>query len=89
VKEKALIAKPFAGPFLFFNPLKKTAGEHNPADPRLVPSSFALSASLSAEEDFELAADFLDVFVRAGERVVGFLAGCGFLAALWMVASRL
>jgi hypothetical protein len=73
---KALMAKPQPGSALLF-PL----GE--PASPTL-----AIGA-LSMEDDFEIGGDFLDVFVRAGERVGGFLAGCMLIAGIWMVHAAL
>jgi hypothetical protein len=88
VNKKALMAKAFAGPFLFLNPLKKVNGRRTTADSRLFPSTFAISAVLSTEDDFELGGEFLDVFVRAGERIAGFFLGCGFVAFVWIIWSR-
>ena len=59
------------------------------ANLRLDPPHFAISAALSGEEDFELGGEFLDVFVRAGERVAGFLAGCMLIAGVWFLCAAL
>ena len=44
----------------------------------------AVSAGLSAEEDFELGQEFLDVFTRASERVAGFVVGCTVMGVVWL-----
>ena len=74
---KALMAKPHPGSALPY-PL----GESDP--PQL-----AIGACLSAEDDFELGGEFLDVFLRAGERVGGFLVGCMLVAGIWMLHAAL
>lgn len=73
---KALMAKPQPGSALLF-PLRK------PASPPLV------IGALSMEDDFELGGEFLDVFVRAGERVGGFVVGCMLVAGIWMLHAAL
>jgi hypothetical protein len=55
----------------------------------LEPANFAISAPLSAEEDFELGGEFLDVFVRSGEHAAGFLAGCMLIAGVWILYAAL
>ena len=51
----------------------------------LVPSNFAVSASLVTEDDFELGGEFLEVWARAGERAAGFLLGAAVVAAAWVI----
>ncbi|HEY6578077.1 MAG TPA: hypothetical protein VIY09_02025 [Rhizomicrobium sp.] len=53
------------------------------------PTPLASGASLSTEDDFELGGEFLDVFVRAGERVAGFVAGCILVAGIWILWAAL
>lgn len=55
----------------------------------LVPSTFAASASLVTEDDFELGGEFLEVWVCAGKRVAGFLLGAGVVAAAWVICTSL
>jgi hypothetical protein len=74
---KALMAKPQPGSALLF-PLGESA-----APP------LAIGACLSTEDDFELGGEFLNVFLRAGERVGGFLAGCLLIAGIWMLHAAL
>jgi hypothetical protein len=66
-------------------PLGRSFFSRSEADPRLNPPQIAISAALSAEDDFELGGEFLDVFVRAGERVAGFLVGCMLIAGVWLL----
>ncbi|HEX3431368.1 MAG TPA: hypothetical protein VHT03_10820 [Rhizomicrobium sp.] len=47
------------------------------------------SAGFSAEEDFELNEDFLDVFTRASERLAGFVVGCTLIGVAWLAFSLL
>ena len=49
----------------------------------------AAGAFFSAEEDFELGSDFLDVFTRASERVAGFVVGCTVIGIVWLAVSLL
>ncbi len=52
----------------------------------------ALSPNLPAfvaEDDFEMGSQFLDVFIRAGDRVVGFFAGSLIIVALWALFTLL
>jgi hypothetical protein len=85
---KTLMAKPQIHWTRPFNPLERpfTRNENNL---KLDPPHFAISASLSGEEDFELNGEFLEVFVRAGERVAGFLVGCMVIAGVWMIHAAL
>ena len=55
----------------------------------LVPSNFAVSASLVTEDDFELGGAFLEVWACAGERAVGFLLGAAVVAVAWVVCTSL
>jgi hypothetical protein len=85
---KALMANPqLQGTQPF--PLGRSFISWSDADLRLDPSNFAISAALSGEEDFELGGEFLDVFIRAGERVAGFLAGCILIAGVWIIWAAL
>jgi hypothetical protein len=86
---EALMAKPPFPRTQPFNPLGKSVISRNDANIRPDSPHFAISATLSGEEDFELSGEFLDVFVRAGERVAGFLMGCMLIAAVWMLCSAL
>jgi hypothetical protein len=86
---KALTAKPqFQGTPPFY-PLGLPGELRNTANFRLDPPHFAVSAALSGEEDFELGGEFLDVFVRAGERVAGFFVGCMLIAGVWLLCVTL
>jgi hypothetical protein len=86
---KALMAKPPFPRTQPFNPLGRSVIPRNDANLRLDPPHFAISATLSGEEDFELGGEFLDVFVRAGERVAGFLVGCMLIAGVWILCAAL
>jgi hypothetical protein len=86
---KALMANPQLQGTQPFTPLGRSFIPRSDADVRLDPSNFAISAALFGEEDFELGGEFLDVFVRAGERVAGFLAGCILIAGVWMLWAAL
>jgi hypothetical protein len=85
--QKALAAKQNVGPSLYSSPRKEIVRQ--PCIRPLQARSSAVSAGLSAEEDFELGAEFLDVFTRAGDRIAGFVAGCTVLAAVWFFVSIL
>ena len=76
---------PQIGPALFSNPPKERAEARNPRNAGPTAACFAISASLTAEDDFELGGEFFDVFVRAGERIAGFVAGCLAAGAIWML----
>ena len=71
----------------FLSPREGRAGRWTQTFPLPVQPPVGISAS--AEEDFELAGEFLDVFHRAGERVLGFCVGCLAIAAVWMIVSAL
>jgi hypothetical protein len=86
---EAPMAKPRAGWPLFSNPLRGAAMSRSLADIRLLPSPFATGASLSTEDDFEIGGEFLEVFVRSGERIVGFLAGCMLIGGVWIICMAL
>jgi|HubBroStandDraft_2_1064218.scaffolds.fasta_scaffold2310331_1 hypothetical protein len=86
---EALMAKPAFPRTQPSNPMGKSGILRNDANFRLDPPHFAISATLSGEEDFEISGEFLDVFVRAGERVAGFLAGCLLIAGIWMLCAAL
>ena len=83
--QKALAARPGIGKPVLWTPFMKTVRHNAPEPP--APSGSAASACLSAEEDFELAGEFLDVFTRTSERVVGFVFGCTVIAIIWAVFS--
>jgi len=87
--QKALTVKPQGYQCLLSCPLKEVPGEREETIARSVSSPFAVSAVLSAEDDFELGGEFLDVFVRAGERAAGFLAGCVVMVAIWLIWAML
>ena len=81
--QEALMAKPQFQRTHLFLPLGGSCDMRSNADTRLDPQNFAISAPLAEEEDFELGGEFLDVYIRAGERVAGFLAGCMLIAGVW------
>jgi hypothetical protein len=85
---EALMAKPQLLWTQSPNPLGRFE-TRNDANSRQDPLNFAISAALSAEDDFEIGGEFLDVFILAGERVAGFLAGCILIAGLWMICTAL
>jgi hypothetical protein len=85
---EALMAKPQHLRTQPFNPLGRSV-TRNDANSRQDPPNFAISAALSSEDDFEIGGEFLDVFVRAGERVAGFLAGCILIAGVWIICTAL
>ena len=82
---EALTVKSSAGSF--FNPRKEPADCRTTGFPLLVPSNFAVSASLVTEDDFELSGEFLEVWARAGERAAGFLLGAAVVAAAWVICT--
>lgn len=86
---EALMAMRLNGLPLPLNPRREPAAQRTRMDTNLGPSHFAISATLSAEDDFELNNEFLEVFIRAGERVMGFAVGCMVIAALWVICSTL
>lgn len=87
--QKALMAKPqFQGTQLF-TPPGRFLDPRNSANFRQDPLYFAISATLAEEDDFELGGEFLDVYLRAGERVAGFLAGCMVIAGIWILCMAL
>jgi hypothetical protein len=86
---EALMAERLNGLPLPLNPRREMSDQRARADINLGPSHFAISAALSAEDDFELNNEFLEVFVRAGERVMGFTVGCMVIAAIWVICSTL
>jgi len=86
---KALVAKPQFQATQPFYPLGLSGELRNDANFRLDPPHFAISAALSGEDDFELGSEFFDVFVLAGERVAGFLAGCMLIAGIWLLCAAL
>lgn len=79
----------FAAGLTLLSPLKGLSGRWTGSAPLPVPVSTAVSASLSAEDDFELGGEFLDVSLRAAERIAGFCVGGLAVAALWMISSML
>ncbi len=87
--QEALMAKPPFPGTRPFNPLGGSLIIGNDANLRQDPPNFAISAALADEEDFELGGEFLDVYIRAGERVAGFLAGCMLIAGVWMLYAAL
>ena len=84
--QNALTASPVIGPSVL-TPFTKTVRQFNPEPP--APPGLAVSACLSAEEDFELNAEFLDAFTRASERVAGFVVGCTVIGVAWAAFSLL
>jgi hypothetical protein len=84
---QAPMVKPRAGWPLFSHPLKGAITPRSNADVQRLPSYIAIGASLSDEDDFELGREFVDVFVRAGERLAGFLAGCMLIAGVWIICA--
>jgi hypothetical protein len=81
--QKALAARPGIGSSVVSFPLVKTVRQIMPP----APSGSAVSAGLSAEDDFELGGEFLDVFTRASERIMGFAVGCMAVGILWLAVS--
>ena len=73
---------------LLLNPREGSAVRWTRLEAQLVLSP-TVSASLTAEDDFELGCEFVDVFLRTGERVLGFCTGCLVVAAVWMIISAL
>lgn len=73
---------------LLLNPWGGSAVRWTRPEAQLVLSP-PISASLTAEDDFELGCEFVDVFLRTGERVMGFCTGCIMIAAVWMIVSAL
>lgn len=84
---KALAASPRAGSTLVSNRLRQIVGQPARSEIFQAPCSFAASACLSTEEDFEMSSEFVDVFARASERVAGFVVGCSLIAAVWLAWS--
>jgi hypothetical protein len=84
---KALAARPQVGSALLSNPLRQIVGQPAGSEILKAPCSFAASAFLSTEEDYEMSSEFLDVFARASERVAGFVVGCSVIAAVWLAWS--
>lgn len=82
---KALAANPQVGSAILSNPLRQIVGWPAESEILKAPCSFAASAFFSAEEDFEMSSEFLDVFTRASERLAAFAAGCAMIAAIWLV----
>lgn len=87
VLQKALAARPDIGRSVLFPPLMETVHQTRRMPPAT--SGSAVSAALSAEEDFELGSEFLDAFARASERVAGFVVGCTVIGVAWLVLSFL
>jgi hypothetical protein len=82
---KALAANPGIGPSVLSSPFMKTVCQSQIMPP--APTGSAVSAGLSAEDDFELGGEFLDVFARASERLAGFAVGCVAIVIVWLVSS--
>lgn len=85
--QKALAARPGIGFPVLWTPFMRMVRQTTPMSP--APSGSAVSACLSAEEDFELNSEFLDVFTRTGERIAGFVVGCTVIGVLWAAFSLL
>jgi len=83
--QKALTANPGIGRSVLCSPFIETARQTS-IKPR-APSGIPVSACLSAEDDFELNSEFLDVFTRASERLAGFVVGCTVIGIAWAVFS--
>jgi hypothetical protein len=83
--QKALAATSRIGPLS--NPFTQSVRQSQIKPPAACGS--AVSAGLSAEEDFELGGEFLDVFTRANERVAGFVVGCTVVGVVWLAFSLL
>lgn len=83
--QKALAARPGIGPSALWTPSIKTVSQSKLEPP--APSGLAVSACLSAEDDFELSGEFLEVFMRASERVAGFVVGCTVIGVAWLAFS--
>jgi len=84
---KALAAKPQIGRPPFFSPHREIAHQLRTEPPKR--SSSAVSVGLSAEDDFEIGGEFLDVFTRASERVLGFAVGCVVIGVVWFAWTLL
>ena len=82
---KALAARPGVGPSVLSISLTKAAPQSRIEPPARTGS--AASAAISAEDDFELGSEFLDVFTRASERVAGFVVGCMVIGIAWLAFS--
>ena len=82
---EAPMAKPRAGWPLFFEPPEGGRHVSVPCGHSASSLPLATGASLSTEDDFEIGGEFLDVFVRSGERVAGFLAGCMLIGGIWII----
>ena len=85
--QKALAVRPGNGTADLCNPLRETMRQTRLEPPAR--SGLAVSACLSAEDDFELGSEFLDVFTRATERVAGFVVGCTVIGIAWLAFSFL
>lgn len=85
--QKALAARPGIGRSVLCTPFIETVRQTRPEPPAR--SGPAAGACLSAEEDFELSSEFLDVFTRASERVAGFVVGCTVIGIAWAAFSFL
>jgi len=83
--QTALAAGSQIGSHASWIPLEETVRQRKTNPPEAGGS--VASAVLSAEEDFELGQEFLDVFVRASERAVGFVVGCTLIGALWLAVE--
>ena len=84
---EALAARPQVGSALVSCPPTRVAGQPVRNEVFSAPCSFAASAGLSTEDDFEMGGEFLDVFTRASERIAGFVVGCSVIAAVWLAWS--
>ena len=81
---KALAARLGINRSVLSNPLGEDGSRDRPPT-----SGPAASAGLSAEDDFEIGGEFLDVFIRASERAAGFVAGCTVIGLAWALFSLL
>jgi uncharacterized caspase-like protein len=81
--QKALTRRPGIGRTVFRTPL--TARQTRPEPPAR--SGSAVSACLSAQDDFEFGREFLDVFTRASGRVAGFAIGSTVIGIAWLTVS--
>lgn len=84
--QKALAARPGIGPSVLWSSMR-AVGQMQIEPP--APPGLAVSACLSAEDDFELNGEFLDVFIRASERIAGFVVGCTVIGVAWLAFSLL
>ena len=84
---KALAAKPQFGRPLISVPHREVVRRLR-TEPSKRSCSVA-SAVLSAEDDFEIGGEFLDVFARASERVAGFVIGCMVIGIVWLAWTLL